>query len=92
MGLRRTFVGDALDSGADLSVVSQLVGHTNPATTASYDRRGHTARRAAVDGMHLPYVDTDDIDAALDRLDEQQVPGQTGIPLTEEGGRGGLAS
>src|SRR5690606_11841935 len=42
--LRRTFVCDALDSGADLSVVSQLVGHTNPATTAGYDRRGHTAR------------------------------------------------
>src|SRR5690606_25925432 len=82
--LRRTFVGDALDSGADLSVVSQLVGHTNPATTAGYDRRGHTARRAAVDGMHLLCVDTDDVDAAIDRLDSEQIPGQTGIPLRHE--------
>lgn len=52
--LRRTFVGDLLDSGADLSVASQVLGHTSPATTAGYDRRGHTARRAAVERLHVP--------------------------------------
>lgn len=54
--LRRTFVGDLLDAGADLSVVSSLVGHTNPATTAGYDRRGVAARRVAVEKLGVPYV------------------------------------
>lgn len=53
--LRRTFTGDLLDSGADLSVVSKVLGHSNPATTAGYDRRGHAARRAAVDKLDVPF-------------------------------------
>lgn len=52
--LRRTFTGDLLDSGADLSVVSKILGHVSPATTAGYDRRGHTARRAAVERLDVP--------------------------------------
>lgn len=53
--LRRTFTGDLLDSGADLSVVSQILGHVSPATTAGYDRRGHKARRAAVEKLDVPF-------------------------------------
>lgn len=54
--LRRTFVGDLLDSGADLSTVSKIVGHSNPATTAGYDRRGIATRRAAVERLSVPFV------------------------------------
>jgi integrase len=54
--LRRTFVGDLLDAGADLSSVSKIVGHTSPSTTAGYDRRGIEARRAAVEKLSVPFV------------------------------------
>lgn len=46
--LRRTFISDLIDRGADLRTVQGLVGHENIQTTASYDRRGFKARRAAV--------------------------------------------
>ncbi|GAC78784.1 Site-specific recombinase XerD [Gordonia malaquae] len=54
--LRRTFVGDLLDAGADLSSVSKIVGHTSPQTTSGYDRRGIEARRAAVEKLSVPFV------------------------------------
>lgn len=54
--LRRTFAGNLLDSGADLSVVSRIMGHQNPATTAGYDRRGFAARQQAVDRLDVPFV------------------------------------
>ena len=54
--LRRTFAGDALDSGADLVTVQALMGHADPRTTAKYDRRGERAKRAAVALMPVPYA------------------------------------
>lgn len=55
--LRRTFTGDLLDSGADLSTVAKVLGQTSTQTTAGYDRRGHAARRAAVEKLDVPFED-----------------------------------
>ena len=53
---RRSYISALLDAGADLSVVSTLVGHSSPSTTARYDRRGERAGRAAVARLQIPYA------------------------------------
>ena len=53
--LRRSFAGDLLDAGADLSTVQKLMGHSDANTTAGYDRRGEHAKRSAVRKIHVPY-------------------------------------
>ena len=53
--LRRSFVSELLDKGADISTVSRLAGHRKIETTSRYDRRGEDAKRKAVDLLHLPY-------------------------------------
>lgn len=49
--LRRAFVSHLLGQGSDLATVQALAGHSDPRTTARYDRRGEDARRKAVDGL-----------------------------------------
>ncbi len=52
---RRTFVGDMLDKGIDITTVSDMVGHASLETTRRYDRRGERRKAEAAGQRHVPY-------------------------------------
>lgn len=54
--LRRTFVGSLLDAGVDLATVQALAGHSDPATTARYDRRPLRRRAEACAALSATFV------------------------------------
>lgn len=54
--LRRTFVSRLLEAGADVIIVARLVGHSDPKTTAIYDKRADDAARQAVARLEALYA------------------------------------
>ena len=53
--LRRSFVSDLLDEGADIAVVAKMACHASHTTTSNYDRRGDEVKGKAVRALYVPY-------------------------------------
>jgi integrase len=52
---RRTYTSHLLEIYGDISIVQKLMGHANINTTARYDMRDQSAKRKAVQGIHIPF-------------------------------------
>jgi len=53
--LRRSFMSDLLDSGADIGLVAKLSAHRQLASVARYDRRDAEAQRRPASLLHGPF-------------------------------------
>jgi site-specific recombinase XerD len=51
---RRTFVGNLLDKGVDMSTASKLTGHSSLDMVKRYDRRSERTKREAISKLDLP--------------------------------------
>lgn len=52
---RRTYAGDMLDTGTDISTLAGLMGHSDVRTTQRYDRRPRAIRKAAAARIKVPF-------------------------------------
>jgi integrase/recombinase XerD len=54
---RRTWISNLLDVGGEVVVVQKLAGHSDPKTTAGYDRRGDEVRVKTINRLAMPWGD-----------------------------------
>jgi len=54
---RKTFISTILEETGDLRMAQALAGHSDPKTTANYDRREIKEMRKAAESLHFPLED-----------------------------------
>lgn len=54
--LRRTFISDLLNAGADLFTIQKMAGHSDIRTTQRYDKRDEKAKQKAAMLIHVPFL------------------------------------